>query len=78
MTSELQQILGYRDAIDDRDSMREVAPDVFAMPFWTPEFCATVISAAEAVSTATVTSRNSHPGRMQSVACSRVTAQVRA
>lgn len=49
MTSELQQILGYRDAIDDRDGVREVAPDVFAMPFWTPEFCATVISAAEAV-----------------------------
>lgn len=49
MTSELQQILGYRGAIDDRDGMREVAPDVFAMPFWTPEFCATVITAAEAV-----------------------------
>ena len=49
MTSELQQILGYRGAIDQRDGMREVAPDVFAMPFWTPEFCATVISAAEAV-----------------------------
>ncbi len=47
--SELQQILGYHGAVDDREGMREVGADVFAMPFWTPGFCATVIAAAEAV-----------------------------
>jgi hypothetical protein len=53
----LEQLLGYRGAIDDgppgRDAQqpvwREVAPEIIAMPFWTPAFCRTVISAAEAV-----------------------------
>ena len=47
--SELQQILGYRDAVDHREGLREVGAEVYAVPFWTPEFCATVIRAAEAV-----------------------------
>ena len=45
----LQQLLGYRGAIDEGDGWREVAPDIVVMPFWTPSFCATVIRAAEAI-----------------------------
>jgi len=47
--SELQQILGYRNAVDHREGLREVGAEVFAVPFWTPQFCATVINAAESV-----------------------------
>lgn len=43
----LEAILGYQGARVDGEA-REVAPDVIQMPFWTPEFCATVIRAAEA------------------------------
>jgi hypothetical protein len=43
----LEAILGYEGARDDGDA-REVAPDIIAMPFWTPDFCATVIRAAQA------------------------------
>jgi hypothetical protein len=47
--TDLQQILGYQAAADDgRDGVREVGPDIVALPFWTPSFCATVIRAAEA------------------------------
>lgn len=49
MVDDLQQILGYRDAADERTGRRELAPDVLVLPFWTPDFCATVIRAAEAV-----------------------------
>src|SRR5688572_29957387 len=49
---ELQQIFGYRGAIDERVGLRplgEEASDIVVVPFWTPSFCATVIRAAEAV-----------------------------
>jgi hypothetical protein len=49
---DLDRLLRYRDAADPRDpatSVVELAPDVLAMPFWTPEFCAVVVRAAEAV-----------------------------
>jgi len=46
---DLQQILGYRGAVDEREGLREVGPELFAVPFWTPTFCRTVIRAAEAV-----------------------------
>jgi hypothetical protein len=53
MYDDLQQILGYQGAIDERseapDAVRIVADDVLVMPFWTPTFCATLIRAAEAV-----------------------------
>lgn len=49
MADDLHRILGYHDAIDDRDEIREVGPELFAVPFWTPSFCETVIRAAEAV-----------------------------
>lgn len=51
MTSDLECILGYVGAIDGDDSatrVTSVADEILQMPFWTPEFCATVIRAAEA------------------------------
>ena len=44
----LEAILGYEGARAEGEA-HEVAPDIIAMPFWTPDFCATVIRAAQAV-----------------------------
>ena len=41
----LEAILGYQGAAHQGDA-RLVAPEIVQMPFWTPEFCATVIRAA--------------------------------
>jgi hypothetical protein len=49
MYDDLQQILGYQGAIDEREALVEIGPEVYTVPFWTPEFCSTVIRAAEAV-----------------------------
>lgn len=49
---DLQQILGYQGAIDDRNpeaGVRVVGDEVLVLPFWTPTYCATVIRAAEAI-----------------------------
>lgn len=49
---DLQQILGYQGAIDDRDpdaGVRVVGDEVLLLPFWTPTYCDTVIRAAEAI-----------------------------
>lgn len=47
-STDLDRILGYVDAVDERDGLTEVAPEIFLTPFWTPEFCATVVRAVEA------------------------------
>ena len=47
--TELEQLLGYRGAIDDRRGISEVASELYLLPFWTPAFCTTLIRAAEAV-----------------------------
>jgi hypothetical protein len=46
---DLQQILGYRGAVDERAGVQEVGPDLLLLPFWTPRFCATIVRAAEAI-----------------------------
>lgn len=46
---DLQQILGYQGAIDEREGLTELGNEIYAVPFWTPGFCDTVIRAAEAV-----------------------------
>jgi hypothetical protein len=46
--SDFEQILGYVGAVDDRDDIDEVAPELFLLPFWTPEFCGVLVRAAEA------------------------------
>lgn len=49
MADDLQRILGYHDAIDERTGLTELGSEIYVVPFWTPEFCDTVIRAAEAV-----------------------------
>jgi hypothetical protein len=49
MFDDLQQLLGYQGAIDERTGVTVVAPDVLVVPCWTPPFCTTVVRAAEAV-----------------------------
>jgi hypothetical protein len=44
----LRAVLAYEGAVADGDELRPVGADVFLTPFWTPEFCAVVIAAAEA------------------------------
>lgn len=46
---DLQQILGYQGAIDDRGGVSVIGEEVLLLKFWTPSFCATVIRAAEAI-----------------------------
>ena len=49
MADDLQRILGYHDPVDERTGLTELGNEIFVVPFWTPEFCDTVIRAAEAV-----------------------------
>lgn len=46
--SDLAQILGYAGAIDPREGLTELGPEIYTVPFWTSTFCATVVRAAEA------------------------------
>lgn len=46
--TDLEQILGYQGAIDEREGLTRVGDEIYTVPFWTPSFCATVIRAAEA------------------------------
>ena len=46
---DLQQILGYAGAIDEREGLTRIGDEIYTVPFWTPRFCDTVIRAAEAV-----------------------------
>ncbi len=47
---DLQRVLGYVDAADDDgEPAVEVAPEIYEMSFWTPEFCGALVRAAEAV-----------------------------
>jgi hypothetical protein len=49
MFDDLQQLLGYRGAIDERERVDIVGPDLLVVPCWTPQFCSTVVRAAEAL-----------------------------
>ncbi|HEX3090339.1 MAG TPA: hypothetical protein VHQ23_16930 [Ilumatobacteraceae bacterium] len=49
MFDDLQQMFGYRGAIDERTGASIVGPELLVVPCWTPEFCATLIRAAEAI-----------------------------
>ncbi len=50
---DLQRILGYLDAADTSlgtaSGPRTVGQDLLAVPFWTPQFCAAIVRAAEAI-----------------------------
>src|SRR5687767_2280968 len=56
---DLRRILGYEDAVNDEfsdvgtdpvagipEELRCVGQDLFVTPFWTPEFCDTIVRAA--------------------------------
>ncbi|MDO8390558.1 MAG: hypothetical protein Q7V57_08725 [Actinomycetota bacterium] len=65
---DLQQIFGYQGAFDDRRGLTELGPEVYSVPFWTPEFCATVIRAAEAVGAFELQPHDPVPGHEISLA----------
>ena len=46
---DLQRILGYRGAADERTGLRQMGPEVYVVPFWTPQYCAAIVRAAEAL-----------------------------
>jgi hypothetical protein len=49
MFDDLQQLFGYQGAIDERQTVTMVGQDLLVIPCWTPQFCDTVIRAAEAL-----------------------------
>ena len=48
MIDPFRAVFAYEGAVADGDDVREVAPDILVTPFWTPEFCSTIVAAAEA------------------------------
>ena len=49
LPDDLARVLAYEGAIDGAEGISEVGPELLVVPFWTPEMCAAVIRAAEAV-----------------------------
>ena len=43
---DLERLLGYCGAIDERTGVTELGPDLLVVPFWTRAFCAAVVRAA--------------------------------
>jgi hypothetical protein len=68
--SDLENLLGYVGAREGGDAPVpvEVAPDILTMPFWTPEFCALVVRAAEATGTFAPDADDPVPGHEVSLA----------
>ena len=48
MNEDIEDLLGYRQAIDDRQEMTMLDTDMLVIPCWTREFCQLLIRAAEA------------------------------
>ena len=46
---DLQRVLAYVDAADDTEPIRPIGQDLYVTSFWTPQFCAAIVRAAEAV-----------------------------
>jgi len=46
---DLQRVLGYVGAMDERGGSSKLGDQMFVYPFWTQEFCDALIRAAEAV-----------------------------
>lgn len=65
---DLVRILRYDDAVDTDDAWAVVAPEMLDVAFWTPEFCATVIRAAEATGAFTPQDDDPVPGHEVSLA----------
>ena len=43
---DLERILGYVDAVDERAGVTTIGPELLVVPCWTPRFCAAVVRAA--------------------------------
>jgi hypothetical protein len=46
---DLDRILGYVGAADEREGIAQSGPELYVVPFWTPEFCAAIVRAASLV-----------------------------
>ena len=46
---DLARVLGYAGAADERSGLTEIGPELYVVPFWTPEFCAAIVRAAALV-----------------------------
>jgi len=68
MTTDLERILGYRDAIDSSQSISRVAEEMYALSCWTPGFCSALIQAAELTGTFEPDLNDPVPGREVSLA----------
>lgn len=65
---DLARVLRYDDAVAAGDAMREVGAEIVVTPMWTPDFCATVIRAAEAAEAWGLDPDDPVPGREISLA----------
>ncbi len=68
MTSDLELILRYRDAVDSSSAMRKVAEEMFALSCWTPKFCGVLIRAAELTGAFEINPNDPVPGHEVSLA----------
>ena len=71
-------LLRYDGALPGTSELTEVGDELVSLPFWNPEFCATVISAAEALGAWTADPTDPVPGHEVSLAvlCPRLFAHV--
>jgi hypothetical protein len=46
VTDDLDRVLGYREAIDERTGVTELGPDLLVVPFWHADFCRAIVRAA--------------------------------
>jgi hypothetical protein len=46
---DLERVLGYRGAVDERRGVTELAPELLVVPFWRPAFCTAIVRAAQLV-----------------------------
>ncbi len=68
MTSDLERILGYRDAVDSSLEIRKVAEEIFALSCWMPDFCGALIRAAELTGAFQINPNDPVPGHEVSLA----------
>jgi len=68
MTSDLERILAYREAVDSTSELRKVADEMFAMSCWTREFCGALIRAAELTGAFELNPHDPVPGHEVSLA----------
>ncbi|MEO8162311.1 MAG: hypothetical protein ABI590_00905 [Ilumatobacteraceae bacterium] len=65
---DLQRVLGYVDAVDDRVGSSKLGDELLSIPFWKPEFCKAIIRAAEVVGGFDVNEGDPVPGHEISLA----------